>query len=122
LAGEAEEKSGRRDAQSRRDLWELAVHLTNESLLIVILVGLVAGWLAGVVIRGSGFGLVGDIIVGWLGALIGHWLLPRLHVSLGAGIVAMIMNALIGAIVLLLIIRVVNGRGILYGRRWGRRW
>jgi uncharacterized membrane protein YeaQ/YmgE (transglycosylase-associated protein family) len=98
------------------------VHLSNESLLIIILVGLVAGWLAGVVIRGSGFGLIGDVIVGWLGAIIGHWLLPRLHIYLGTGIVAMIMNALIGAIVLLVVIRLLNGSGILYKRRWGRRW
>jgi uncharacterized membrane protein YeaQ/YmgE (transglycosylase-associated protein family) len=101
---------------------EQAVHLSNQSLLVIVLVGLAAGWLAGVLIRGSGFGLVGDIIVGWLGALIGHWLLPRLHIFLGTGIVAMIMNAVIGAIVLLLIIRLLNGEGILYRRRWGRRW
>jgi uncharacterized membrane protein YeaQ/YmgE (transglycosylase-associated protein family) len=98
------------------------VHLSNESLLVIILVGLVAGWLAGMVIRGSGFGLIGDVIVGWLGALIGHWLLPRLHIYLGTGIVAMIMNALIGAIILLIVIRLLNGSGILYRRRWGRRW
>ena len=98
------------------------MHLSNESLLVVILVGLVAGWLAGVLVRGSGFGLVGDIIVGWLGALIGHWLLPRLHIFLGTGIVAMVANALIGAIVLLLIVRVLNGEGVLYRRRWSRRW
>jgi uncharacterized membrane protein YeaQ/YmgE (transglycosylase-associated protein family) len=101
---------------------EQAVHLSNESLLVIILVGLVAGWLAGMVIRGSGFGLIGDVIVGWLGAVIGHWLLPRLNVHLGTGIVAMIMNALIGAIVLLVVIRLLNGSGILYKRRWGRRW
>jgi len=98
------------------------MHLSNESLLVIILVGLVAGWLAGVVVRGSGFGLIGDVVIGWLGALIGHWLLPQLRIHLGTGIVAMIMNALIGAIVLLVIIRVLNGNGILYRRRWGRRW
>jgi uncharacterized membrane protein YeaQ/YmgE (transglycosylase-associated protein family) len=101
---------------------EQAMHLSNESLLVIILVGLVAGWLAGVVVRGSGFGLIGDVVIGWLGALIGHWLLPQLRIHLGTGIVAMIMNALIGAIVLLVIIRVLNGNGILYRRRWGRRW
>jgi uncharacterized membrane protein YeaQ/YmgE (transglycosylase-associated protein family) len=98
------------------------VHLSNESLLVIIVVGLVAGWLAGVVVRGSGFGPVGDVVIGWLGALIGHWLLPRLHIHLGDGIVAMIVNALIGAIVLLVIIRVLNGNGVFYRRRWGRRW
>ena len=98
------------------------MHLSNESLLVIILVGLVAGWLAGMVVRGSGFGLIGDVVVGWLGAFVGHWLLPRLHVYLGTGIVAMIMNALIGAIVLLVVVRVLAGRGVLYRRRWGRGW
>jgi uncharacterized membrane protein YeaQ/YmgE (transglycosylase-associated protein family) len=98
------------------------MHLSNQNLLVILLVGLVAGWLAGVLIRGSGFGLIGDVIIGWLGALIGDWLLPRLDIHLGAGVVAMIANALIGAVLLLLVIRVLNGRGILYKRRWGRRW
>jgi uncharacterized membrane protein YeaQ/YmgE (transglycosylase-associated protein family) len=101
---------------------EQTMHLSNESLLVILLVGLVAGWLAGVLIRGSGFGLIGDVIVGWLGALIGHWLLPRLDIHLGTGIIAMIVNALIGAVLLLLVIRMLNGSGILNTRRWGRRW
>lgn len=98
------------------------MHLSNDSLLIILVVGLVAGWLAGTVIHGSGFGLIGDVIVGWLGALIGHWLLPSLDIHLGTGIVAMILNAFIGAVVLLVVIRLLNGRGIFYKRRWGRRW
>lgn len=98
------------------------MHLSNESLIVIVLAGLAAGWLAGVLVRGSGFGLVGDVIVGWVGALIGSWLLPRLDIHLGSGIVGMIVNALIGAVLLLLVIRVLNGRGILYKRRWGRRW
>jgi uncharacterized membrane protein YeaQ/YmgE (transglycosylase-associated protein family) len=53
------------------------MYLSNESLLVIILVGLIAGWLAGQVMRGSGFGLIGDLIVGLLGALIGDWLLPQ---------------------------------------------
>jgi uncharacterized membrane protein YeaQ/YmgE (transglycosylase-associated protein family) len=96
------------------------MHLSNHDLLVIIVVGFVAGWMAGFLTRGSGFGPIGDVIVGWLGALIGHWLLPRLHVHLGDGIIAMIMNALIGAIVLLLIVRLLNVNGILHGRRWGR--
>jgi uncharacterized membrane protein YeaQ/YmgE (transglycosylase-associated protein family) len=100
---------------------EEAMHLSNESLLVILLVGLVAGWLAGQVMRGSGFGLIGDLIVGLLGAFIGDWLLPRLNIHLGVGIVALVINAFIGAIVLLLILRLVGGRGWGY-RRWGRRW
>jgi uncharacterized membrane protein YeaQ/YmgE (transglycosylase-associated protein family) len=65
------------------------MHLSNESLLVILLVGLIAGWLAGKLMRGSGFGLIGDLIVGLLGALIGDWLLPRLHIHLGVGIVAL---------------------------------
>jgi uncharacterized membrane protein YeaQ/YmgE (transglycosylase-associated protein family) len=102
--------------------WEKrTMRLSNESLLIIIAVGLIAGWLAGQVMRGSGFGLIGDLIVGWLGALIGDWLLPRLNIHLGAGIVALVFNALIGAIVLLLILRLIAGRGLGYPR-WRRRW
>jgi uncharacterized membrane protein YeaQ/YmgE (transglycosylase-associated protein family) len=87
------------------------MHLSNESLVVIIVVGLIAGWLAGQVMKGSGFGLVGDLIVGLLGALIGDWLLPQLNIHLGVGIVALIANAFIGAIVLLLILRLVGRRG-----------
>jgi uncharacterized membrane protein YeaQ/YmgE (transglycosylase-associated protein family) len=97
------------------------MHLSNESLLVIVVVGLVAGWLAGQVMRGSGFGLVGDLIVGLLGALIGDWLLPRLNIHLGVGIVALIINAFVGAVVLLLILRLIGGGGWRYGR-WRRRW
>ena len=96
------------------------MHLSNESLVVIILVGLVAGWLAGRVMQGSGFGLIGDVIVGLLGALIGDWLLPRLNIHLGVGIVGLIANAVIGAIVLLFVLRLIGGRGWGY-RRWRRR-
>jgi uncharacterized membrane protein YeaQ/YmgE (transglycosylase-associated protein family) len=95
------------------------MHVSNESLLVIVLVGLIAGWLAGQVMHGSGFGLIGDLIVGLLGALIGDWLLPQLNIHLGVGLVALIANAFIGAIVLLFILRLVGGRGWGY-RRWRR--
>src|SRR5215472_6550483 len=97
------------------------MHLSNESLLVIVLGGVLAGWDEGQVMRGSGFGLIGDLIVGLLGALVGDWLLPRLNIHLGVGIIALILNALIGAIVLLLILRLIGGGGWGY-RRWGRRW
>jgi len=93
------------------------MHLSNESLLIIILVGIVAGWLAGKIVDGGGFGLIGDLIVGVIGAFIGDWLLPQLHIHLGVGIVSLVINATIGAIVLLVVLRLVFG-----SRRWGRRW
>ena len=97
------------------------MHLSNESLLVIIFVGIVAGWLAGRLMEGGGFGLIGDLIVGLIGAFIGDWLLPQLRVHLGTGIVALIINAFIGAVMLLLILRLVGG-GWGYRRSWGRRW
>ena len=82
--------------------------MTVESLLIMIIVGIVAGWLAGQIVRGGGFGLVGDLVVGVVGALIAGWLFPRLGFSLGAGIVGAIISAAIGAVILLLILRLVR--------------
>jgi uncharacterized membrane protein YeaQ/YmgE (transglycosylase-associated protein family) len=79
-----------------------------QSLLIFIVVGVVAGWLAGQLVRGGGFGLVGDLVVGVIGALIAGWLFPRLGVSLGSGIVGAIISSAIGAIILLVIIRLVR--------------
>ena len=97
------------------------MHLSNESLLVVLGVGLIAGWLAGRVMQGSGFGLIGNLVVGLLGAVIGEWLLPRLNIHLGAGTVALIFNALIGAIVLLFILGLIGGRRSAFGR-WRRPW
>src|SRR5215471_9527181 len=97
------------------------MHLSNESLLVVLGVGLIAGWLAGRVMQGSGFGLIGNLVVGLLGAVIGEWLLPRLNIHLGDGTVALIINALIGAIVLLFILGLIGGRRSAFGR-WRRPW
>jgi uncharacterized membrane protein YeaQ/YmgE (transglycosylase-associated protein family) len=98
------------------------MHMSGESLIIVVLVGIIAGWLAGQIMRGAGFGLVGDLIIGILGAFIGSWLLPKLGIRLGAGMVAAIVNATIGAIVLLLVLGLLRGRGALSSWGWGRRW
>ena len=79
-----------------------------DGLVILIIVGIVAGWLAGQIMRGGGFGLIGDLIVGVLGALIAGWLFPRLGISLGSGIVGAIVSAAIGAILLLIVFRAVR--------------
>jgi len=73
-----------------------------------ILIGLVAGWLAGQLVKGGGFGVIGDIVVGVLGALIGGFLFTSLGVSLGGGLLGAIMVATIGAIVLIFILRVIK--------------
>lgn len=93
------------------------MNMSGESLLIIIIVGIVAGWLAGQIVRGAGFGLIGDLLIGIVGAFIGSWLLPRIGIHLGAGIIRAIINATIGAIVLLLVIRLVRG-----GTGWRSRW
>ena len=98
------------------------MNMSGESLLVILFVGLVAGWLAGQIVRGTGFGVLGDIVVGIVGAFIGGWLLPRLGVHLGTGIVAAIFNATIGAVLLLLVVRLVRGGGYFEGSSWGRRW
>ena len=85
--------------------------LSNESIIVVLFVGLVAGWLAGKVVRGTGFGIIGDILVGIAGALIAAWLFPRLGIHLGSGLVSEIIYSAIGAIILLLIVRLVRTGG-----------
>jgi uncharacterized membrane protein YeaQ/YmgE (transglycosylase-associated protein family) len=87
------------------------MYLSGESILVILLVGLVAGWLAGQVVQGTGFGLIGDIVIGIIGAFIATWLFPRLGIALGAGLVREIVNATIGAILLLIIIRLVRRGG-----------
>ena len=82
--------------------------MTVEALIILLVVGAVAGWLAGVIMKGFGFGLIGNIIVGIVGAAIASWLFPRLGISLGAGIVGAIVAATIGAVILLFIIGLVR--------------
>ena len=82
--------------------------MSAETILIWIIVGAVAGWLAGLVVRGFGFGLFGNIIVGILGAFLGGWLLAQFGVAFTTGIVNTILTATLGAVVLLLIVRVLK--------------
>ena len=67
------------------------MHMSVESLLIILLIGAIAGWLAGQIVQGTGFGLVGYIFIGIVGAFIASWLFPQLGIHLGAGIVAAII-------------------------------
>ena len=82
--------------------------MTLETILIWLLVGAVAGWLAGMIVKGGGFGLIGDIVVGIVGAFIGGWLLPQLGVSLGGGIIGVIATATIGAVILVVLLKLVR--------------
>ena len=87
------------------------MYLSGESIVVILLVGLIAGWLAGQIVRGTGFGLIGDILIGIVGAFIASWLFPRLGIALGAGLLREILNATIGAVILLIIVRLVRGGG-----------
>jgi uncharacterized membrane protein YeaQ/YmgE (transglycosylase-associated protein family) len=87
------------------------VHLTNERMLVILIVGAVAGWLIGKALRGDGFGLAGDTAIGIVGALIGEWLLPRLNLHLWGGFEGMVIDAAIGAVVLLVVLRSVGASG-----------
>ncbi|RWO17830.1 MAG: GlsB/YeaQ/YmgE family stress response membrane protein [Mesorhizobium sp.] len=80
----------------------------TESLLVFIIIGAIAGWLAGLIVKGFGLGLIGNIVVGILGALIAGLLFPRLGFAIGGGILAAIIHATIGAVILLVLIKLVK--------------
>ena len=87
------------------------MYLSNQSLLVILFVGLVAGWLAGQIVRGTGFGIIGDILVGIAGAFIASLLFPRLGFHLGSGLISEIIYSAIGAIILLLVVRLLRTGG-----------
>ncbi len=81
--------------------------MTVTSLIWFLLIGLIAGWLAGQVMRGGGFGLVGDMIVGVIGAFLGGWVFSLLGISAG-GLIGALITAFVGAVLLLFLIRLVR--------------
>lgn len=91
------------------------MHLSDQGLIVILVVGVVAGWLAGKIVRGNGFGLIGDAAIGIVGALIGDWLLHRLGIYFYSGVIGLTINATIGAIILLLALRLTGASG------WGGR-
>jgi uncharacterized membrane protein YeaQ/YmgE (transglycosylase-associated protein family) len=107
------------EAPSTRAVWrkgdqnKLAAHgegqtMAPETIIIWLVIGAVAGWLAGQIVKGGGFGLVGDIVVGIIGSVVAGWLLPRVGLYIGGGFIAEIINAVIGAVVLLIVVRLVK--------------
>ena len=103
----------------------MQMFLSSESLLIILLVGLVAGWLAGQIVQGTGFGLIGDLLIGVIGAFMGGWLLPQLGIHVGSGTISAIIDATVGALIFLLIGRLVrggNGWRARLGRGRSRLW
>ena len=82
--------------------------MESHSLIAWLIIGAIAGWLAGTFVKGGGFGLIGDIVVGIIGAFIGGWLAGVLHIHVGSGWISAIITAGVGAIVLLIILRAVR--------------
>ncbi len=81
---------------------------TYQNLAAILLVGLVAGWIAAKFVTKYGMGIFGDVIVGMIGAYIGNWLAPRLGVHFGSGLVRAGLNATVGAFALLLLVRLIR--------------
>ena len=77
------------------------------ALIWMLLIGLIAGWLAGRVMRGGGFGLVGDMIVGVIGALLGGWLFGLLGIG-GGGLIWSLITAFVGAVILIFLLRLIR--------------
>jgi len=77
-------------------------------ILAALVIGAIAGWLAGKIVRGAGFGLIGNIVIGIIGALVAGWLLPQLHVELASGTLGSILDATIGAVVVLVILSLIK--------------
>jgi len=85
-----------------------ALGFSAHGLIAWIVIGVVAGWLAGMLVKGGGFGLIGDLIVGIIGAIAGGWLAGKFGIHIGTGMISSIITAAIGAILLLVVIRLVR--------------
>ena len=77
-------------------------------LIWFLIIGAIAGWLAGLLMKGRGFGILGDIIVGIVGAVLGGWLFGALGISAGGGLAGSLIVAFIGAVILLFLVRLIK--------------
>ena len=79
-----------------------------QSILVIVIIGAIAGWLAGQIVKGFGFGLLGNIVVGILGAFVAGLIFPVIGLGFGGGIVCAIIHATLGAVILLFLIKLVK--------------
>ena len=80
-----------------------------QTLVVWLVIGAIAGWLAGQIMKsGTGYGLAGDIVLGIVGAVVAGWLLPKLGLYIGGGILADIINATIGAVLVIFLVRMLS--------------
>jgi uncharacterized membrane protein YeaQ/YmgE (transglycosylase-associated protein family) len=80
----------------------------SQSLVAWIIIGLLEGWIAGLLSRGAGFGCIGDILIGLVGSILGGWIFSRLHI-LGGGFVFSLAAAVVGAVILVAFARLLTG-------------
>jgi uncharacterized membrane protein YeaQ/YmgE (transglycosylase-associated protein family) len=80
------------------------------NIIIWLIIGGLAGWLAGKILQGAGFGLIGNVVIGICGAVLAGWLLPIIGVHIGTGFIPELINALIGALVILIVLGAVQRR------------
>lgn len=83
----------------------------EHGFIMWIIIGAVAGWIAGLLVKGGGFGLIMDIVVGIVGAFIGGWLASVLHIGLGGGFIGSVIVAVIGAVILMFVLRLFRRAG-----------
>jgi uncharacterized membrane protein YeaQ/YmgE (transglycosylase-associated protein family) len=79
------------------------------NILIIIIIGAIAGWLGSQIFNGGSLGLIGNIVVGVLGSFVGYWLLGKLGFSFGSGVLGAILTGTVGAIVILALVNLVSG-------------
>lgn len=84
--------------------------MSTEAIIIALIVGGIGGWLAGLIVKGAGFGVIGNIVIGVLGALLSSWLLPQLNLSfdLGNALLTSIAYAMVGAIIVLILLSLIR--------------
>lgn len=81
--------------------------MTGTNLIWFLVIGLAAGFLAGKIMRGKGYGLLGDLVIGVIGAFLGGWIFGLLHISAG-GLIGLLVTAFVGAVVLIWLLRLVK--------------
>ena len=82
--------------------------MDTHGIIMWLIIGAIAGWLAGILVKGGGYGLIGDVVVGIVGAFIGGWLAGVLGLNIGGGLIASIITATVGAILLIVILRMIK--------------
>lgn len=79
-------------------------------LVVTLVIGAIAGWLGSMIYKGSGLGLIGNMVVGIIGSFVGSWVLAKLGVSLGAGLVGTILTGALGAVIILVLLNLILGK------------